>query len=123
MSIENSVTLIGYLGADPKYKADGTRPLLKFSVATTRKWKTSKGEKKEKTSWHNVAIFGKLATVSKSILTKGSKVMVVGHISYSKYTKDGVERYGVDIITEEILFLSTKGKAASSDDDDYTPDE
>ena len=122
MSIENSVTLIGYLGADPTYY-DRERPILKFSLATNRKWKTSKGEKKEQVSWHNIAIFGKLATVSKGILKKGSKAMVKGRISYSKYTKDGVERYGVDIICNEILFLSPKGETKTTSNDDYIPQE
>jgi len=114
----NKVILVGNLGADPevKYGASGSAN-TSLSIATSESWtdKTS-GEKQERTEWHRVKIFGKLAEIAGEYLKKGRQVYIEGKLSTSKYTdKQGVERYSTDIIASDMQMLG------SGDRDDSTP--
>ena len=109
----NKVTLIGNVGKEPvvNYSPSGTA-VLKFSLATNENYKEG-DEWKQRTEWHNIVAFGKLADSFKT--TKGNVVYVDGKISTSNYEKDGVKHYRTDIIAN-ILKNITKVEQASDDE-------
>lgn len=95
----NLVTLIGNVGRDPdvRYTSTGD-PVANLTLATTERWKSKDGEKREETEWHRVTFFGGVAKIVKDFVTKGQRIAITGKIHYSKYTdKDGNERHGVEI--------------------------
>lgn len=103
----NKVILIGRLGRDPetRFMANGDA-VCNFSVATSESWKDSNGQKQERSEWHNVTMYRKLAEIAGKYLTKGSQVYLEGKIQSRKYTdKNGVERTAYDIIANEMKML------------------
>ena len=104
----NKAIIVGNLGADPetRYSASGTA-MCTIKVATSESWKDKQtGEKQERTEWHRVKFFGKLAEIAGEYLHKGSQVYVEGSIRTDKYTdKEGVERYATDIIAQNMQLL------------------
>ena len=113
MSSINKVILIGNLGRDPETKAMPNGDcLVNLAVATSESWKDkSTGEKKEKTEWHRVVVFRRLAEICSEFLTKGSKVYIEGKIQTRKYDKNGVETYSTEIVAHEMRMLDSKGAA------------
>ena len=99
----NKVILVGNLGADPemRYTASGTA-VCKFSLATSRKFTGKDGQKQEKTEWHRIVAWGKLAEICGQYLSKGKQVMIEGRIEYGSYEKDGVKHYTTDIVAENM---------------------
>ena len=99
----NRVILSGKLGADPemRYTASGTA-VCKFSLATSRKFTDKAGNKVEKTEWHRIVAWAKLAEICGQYLTKGKQVIIEGRIEYGSYDKDGVKHYTTDIVMEEM---------------------
>lgn len=113
MASVNKVILIGNLGRDPeiRYMPSGDA-LATLSVATTDSWKDKSGEKQERTEWHRVSMFGRLAEIAGEYLKKGSQVYIEGRIQTRKYTdKDGVEKYSTEIVANEMKMLG--GRSAS----------
>ena len=108
----NKVILIGNCGSDPetRYGANGT-PITTLKLATNESWKDkATGEMQERTEWHRVKLFGRLAEIASEYLRKGRSVYIEGKLSTSKYTdKDGIERYTTDIIGDEIQLLGGAG--------------
>ena len=122
MASVNKVILVGNLGRDPetRYMPDGGA-ITNISIATTEQWKDKQGEKQEKTEWHRVAFFGKLAEIAGEYLKKGRSVYVEGRLQTRKWTdKDGVEKYTTEIVASEMQMLGSRegmgGGAASGDD-------
>lgn len=111
----NKVILVGNLGADPetRYTAGGGA-ITTIRVATAESWKDkATGEKQERTEWHRIKFFGKLAEIAGEYLKKGRQVYVEGSLRTDKYTdKDGVERYTTDIIANEMQMLGGEGGGA-----------
>ncbi|MBX3696413.1 MAG: single-stranded DNA-binding protein [Dokdonella sp.] len=111
----NKVILVGNLGADPevKYTAGGTA-ICTLSVATSESWKDKQsGEQQERTEWHRVKLFGRLAEIAGEYLKKGRQVYIEGSIRTDKYTdKEGVQRYSTDIIGNEMQMLGGGGEGA-----------
>jgi single-strand DNA-binding protein len=107
----NKVIIVGNCGKDPetRYSQSGTA-MCSVSVATSEQWKDKQmGEKQERTEWHRIKFFGKLAEIAGEYLRKGSQVYVEGSIRTDKYTdKDGIERYATDIIAREMQMLGGK---------------
>jgi len=103
----NKVILIGNLGKDPELKMTASgQALARFSLATTETWKTSQGEKKQKTEWHNIVVWGKQAEIAEKYLRKGKQVLVEGSIQYDEYTdKNQVKRYSTSIRCDRFLML------------------
>lgn len=101
----NKVTLLGNIGSDPELKQFGANSCLKFSLATSDKYKDRNGELQEKTEWHRVSIWGKRGEGLSRILGKGERVYVEGSIKYSK-TDEG--RYFTDIDAREIVLCGGK---------------
>jgi len=109
----NKVILVGNLGNDPdvKYTQSGTT-VTTISVATSESWKDKQtGEQQERTEWHRVKFFGRLAEIAGEYLKKGSQVYVEGSIRTEKYTdKNGIERYSTDVIANEMQMLGGRGE-------------
>jgi single-strand DNA-binding protein len=106
----NKVILVGNLGADPemRYTASGTA-VAKFSLATSRKFTGKDGQKQEKTEWHRIVAWGKLAEICGQYLAKGKQVIIEGRIEYGSYEKDGVKHYTTDIVAENMQMLGSPG--------------
>lgn len=104
----NKAILVGNLGADPetRYTANGGA-VTNIRIATSESWKDKQtGEAKEKTEWHSITFFGKLAEIAGEYLKKGRQVYVEGKLQTDKYTdKDGVERYSTKVIGHEMQML------------------
>lgn len=111
----NKVILVGNLGNDPetKYTQSGMA-IIRASVATTSVRKDKDGNQQERTEWHRVVFFGKLAEIAGEYLRKGSSVYVEGSIRYDKYTgQDGVEKYSTDIVADEMQMLGGKSEGST----------
>jgi single-strand DNA-binding protein len=103
MASVNQVTLVGNLGKDPEIRRmNSGDAVANLSVATSESWKDkNSGEKKEKTEWHRVVIFGKVAEIAEKYLKKGSKVFLQGKLQTRKWTdKDGVEKYSTEVVLQ-----------------------
>lgn len=108
----NKAQIIGRLGADPDVRyTKEQEPIARLRVATTETWKKG-GDKQEKTEWHNIVFFGKLAEIVSQYLKKGSLVYVEGKIQTRSWEKDGDTRYSTEIVAENMKMLS--GRDASS---------
>lgn len=103
----NRVTLVGNLGDDPETKyTQGGAAVTTIRLATSSSFKNREGEQVERTEWHRVVFFNKLAEIAGEYLKKGSQVYIEGMIRYDKYTgQDGVERYSTQIISDEMQML------------------
>jgi single-strand DNA-binding protein len=108
----NKVILVGNLGNDPetRYMPSGGA-VTNISVATSESWKDKQsGEQKERTEWHRVAMFNRLAEVAAEYLRKGSQVYIEGKIRTRKWQdKDGQDRYTTEIIADEMQMLGGRG--------------
>ena len=103
----NKVIIVGTLGKDPevRYSQSGSA-LTSISLATNEKWKDKNGETQERTEWHRIKFFGKLAEIAGEYLKKGGQVYIEGSLRTDKYTdKQGVEKYSTDIIANEMQML------------------
>jgi single-strand DNA-binding protein len=104
----NKALIIGNLGSDPEVRSttSGSR-VAQFSVATSRRWNSASGEQQEKTEWHRVVAWEKLADIAERFLKKGDKVYVEGEIEYRQYeAKDGSgTRYVTEIRARELIML------------------
>ncbi len=111
MASLNKVMLIGNLGKDPevRYTTSG-QGVASFSIATTEKYKNKSGEWEEKTEWHNIVLWGKLAEIAKDYLSKGKTVFIEGRLQTRKWQdKDGRDRYNTEIVGDRMQMLSPKG--------------
>ena len=110
MASVNKVIIVGNLGRDPetRYMPDGGA-ITNISVATTDKWKDKNGEMQEKTEWHRVAFFGKLAEIAGEYLKKGSQVYVEGRLQTRKWQdKDGQDKYTTEIVANQMQMLGSR---------------
>lgn len=123
MSSLNKVQLIGRLGADPetRYMPSGSA-VTNLRIATSETWKDKQtGDKQERTEWHSVAFFGRLAEVAAEYLRKGSQCYVEGKLRTRKWQdRDGNDRYTTEIVANELVMLggkrSEQPKQAEADD-------
>jgi single-strand DNA-binding protein len=113
----NKVMIIGRLGRDPemRYTPSG-RPVTTFSVATSRSWNTSDGERRTETEWFNVVSWGSLAEICKQYLTKGQQVYIEGRLQTRQWDDaDGGKHTSTEIVANEMIMLSERrdtGEAA-----------
>ncbi len=117
----NKVILVGNLGNDPDFSqtASGLQ-ITKCSIATTKSWKDDQGQRQDKTEWHRVVFFKRLAEIASQYLKKGSQVYVEGELRTNSWEKDGVTRYSTEIVAREMQMLGGKpggssGSPAESD--------
>ena len=122
----NKVILIGRLGKDPevRYMPNG-EAVCNFSVATSESWKDSNGQKQERTEWHSITMYRRLAEIAGQYLKKGGLVYLEGRIQSRKYEgKDGIERTAYDIIANEMKMLgdgNSEQQAQSAQAETPTP--
>jgi single-strand DNA-binding protein len=110
MASVNKVILVGNLGRDPetRYMPDGAA-ITNFSIATTEQWKDKSGEKQEKTEWHRISTFQRLAEIAGEYLKKGSQVYIEGRLQTRKWTdKDGVEKFTTEVIADRMQMLGSR---------------
>ncbi len=112
----NKVVLIGNLGKDPELRyAPSGAAVVNFSLATSEQWKDQEGNPQEKTSWHNIVMWGKLAEIAAEYLKKGNKVYVEGRIQYRDYEgKDGNKRYVTEIVANDLVMLGSRQERGES---------
>lgn len=109
----NKVILIGNLGRDPeiRYTPDGMA-IANVTVATTDYWNDrNTGERQERTEWHRVVFFRKLAEIVEQYLKKGSKIYVEGRLQTRSWEQEGVKRYTTEVIANEMTMLDSRGDA------------
>ncbi len=108
----NKVILVGNLGADPetRYMPSGGA-VTNLSIATSESWKDKQtGEQKERTEWHKVAMFNRLAEIAAEYLRKGSQVYIEGKLRTRKWQdRDGNDRYTTEVIADEMQMLGGRG--------------
>ncbi len=120
MASVNKVILIGNLGRDPetRYMSSGDA-VTNISLATTEAWKDKNGEKQEKTEWHRVTFYRKLAEIAGEYLKKGRSVYVEGKLETRKWTdKNGMERYTTEIIATDMKMLGNRSGSDNFDSSD-----
>jgi single-strand DNA-binding protein len=109
----NKVILIGRLGKDPEvhYTPDG-KMITNFNLATDEQWKDKNGEKMQRTEWHKIVVFGKLAEICGNYLVKGKLVYLEGKLQTRSWeNKDGVKQYTTEIVANDMKMLGDKQKA------------
>lgn len=110
MSI-NSITLLGRVGQDPQIRTAGQSKVAQFSLATGGKYKTNDGREIDDTAWHSIIAWRNLADLTEKYITKGSQILIIGHLTYRKYTgNDGVERQVTEIIADKIELCGGKSE-------------
>jgi single-strand DNA-binding protein len=112
----NKVILLGNLGKDPevRYMTSG-EAITTITLATSENWKDKSGEKQEKTEWHRVVFFGKLAEIAGEYLKKGRQVYVEGKLQTRKWQdKEGQDRYTTEIVAKEMTLLGGKSSGGDS---------
>lgn len=115
----NKVILVGNLGADPdvRYSASGSA-VTRINVATTDAWRDKQsGEQQERTEWHRVVFFGRLAEIAAEYLRKGQQVYIEGSLRTSSYEKEGQKHYSTDIIANEMQMLGGRPSGGSGGSD------
>ena len=107
----NKVILIGNLGRDPETRyAQNGGAVTNFSVATSESWRDrTSGENQERTEWHNVVCFARLAEIAGEYLRKGSKVYIEGSLRTSQWEQDGQKRYKTEVMARELQMLDSRG--------------
>ncbi len=115
----NKVMLIGRLGRDVELRyANNGNAVGNFSVATSEQWKDKEGNKQERTEWHNIVAWGKLAENCSAYIRKGSQVYVEGNIRTRSYDdKVGTKRYVTEIVAQQVKFLDPSGKKTEANKD------
>jgi single-strand DNA-binding protein len=116
----NKVMIIGHLGRDPemRYTPSG-RPVTTYSVATSRSWNTSDGERRSDTEWFNVVAWGSLAEICKQYLVKGQQVYIEGRLQTRRWEDDdGNKRTTVEIVAKEMIMLGDRKKKPDQESDE-----
>ncbi len=114
--MKNTVTLVGFVGNTPEVRntQSGTS-ITNISLATSRSFKDGEGNRQSETEWHRITCFNGVGKSVAEHVTKGAMVMVTCRIHYTKWTdQNGTDRYGCEIIAEQVDFLA-KAKEATSD--------
>jgi single-strand DNA-binding protein len=117
MASLNKVMLIGNLGKDPEVRfTTSGQAVAGFSLATSEKFKGKNGEWEERTEWHNITLWGKLAEIAGEYLSKGKTIYVEGRLQTRKWQdKSGNDRYTTEIVGDKMQMLSPKGEKSGGD--------
>jgi single-strand DNA-binding protein len=124
MSGVNKVIIVGRLGTDPELKAVGSgQNVTRLSVATSEAWTGKDGNKQERTEWHRVTVWGKLAEICAKHLSKGRQVYVEGRLQTRSWEDpQGQKRYATEIVASTVQFLGaaeSRGAGATSTDSSF----
>lgn len=106
----NKVILVGNLGQDPETRStQGGSIVTQLSIATGEAWKDSNGQLQERTEWHRIVVWGRLAEIARDYLRKGSKVYLEGRLQTRKWEdKEGRDQYTTEIVASELQMLDRK---------------
>lgn len=113
----NKAILVGNVGNDPevRYMPNGNA-VANVSVATSDSWKDKNtGEQQERTEWHRVVFFNRLAEIVEQYVKKGSKLYIEGRLQTRSWEQDGVKRYTTEIVASEMQMLDSRGSQSDSD--------
>ena len=112
----NKVILVGNLGQDPEVKfTAGGAAVTTLSIATPESWKDKEsGTEQEKTEWHRVVLWRRLAEIAGEYLKKGSKVYIEGQLQTRKWEQEGQTRYTTEVIARDMQFLDSRGNMDNS---------
>lgn len=106
----NQVIIVGRLGANPESRAIQGGSVCNFSVATSESYSGRNGKAEERTEWHRIIVYGKLAEVCMKYLTKGCQVLVEGKIQTRSWVKDNGSKHSLtEIVASTVKFLDLKG--------------
>jgi single-strand DNA-binding protein len=113
----NKVILIGRLGRDPELRyTPGGQAVASFTIATSERWTDKNGQRQERTEWHNIVAWSKLAELANQYLKKGSPAYIEGKITTRSWDdRDGNKKYKTEIIANTIQFLGSGGGAGASE--------
>lgn len=115
MASLNKVILIATLGKDPEVRhMPNGDAVANFSVATNEKWKDKQGQQQERTEWHNIVMYRRLAEIAGQYLKRGSQVYLEGKLQTRKWEKDGVDRYTTEIVVDQMQMLGGKSEGQRS---------
>lgn len=115
MSGVNKVIIVGRLGQDPEMKAVGQgNTVTRLSVATSENWTGKDGQKQERTEWHRIVAWGKLAEICGKHLSKGRQVYVEGRLQTRSWEDNGQKKYTTEIIANTVQFLGSNNAEAGS---------
>ena len=116
MASVNKVILVGNLGRDPEMRfMPNGEAVCNFSIATTDSWKDKSGQKQERTEWHNIVIYRKLAEIAGEYLKKGRPVYIEGRLQTRKWqTKEGQDRYTTEIIADQMQMLGGRDSGGTN---------
>ena len=112
----NKVMLVGNLGANPemRYTPSGAA-VTNFNIATSEAWTDKTGQRQERTEWHRIVVWGRIAEVCSQYLSKGRQVFVEGRLQTRQWEdKDGGKRYTTEVIASNIQFLGSKSDQATN---------
>lgn len=111
MASVNRVILVGNLGRDPEVRSmPSGEAVCNFSIATTDSWKDKSGTKQERTEWHNIVMYRKLAEIAGEYLKKGRPVYIEGRLQTNKWqTKEGQDRYTTEVVADKMQMLGGDG--------------
>ena len=117
----NKVILIGNLGKDPELRyTPGGQPVATFSLATTERWNDKNGQRQDRTEWHNIVVWGKLAELVNQYLKKGRSAYIEGKITTRSWDdRDGVKKYRTEIVANQVQFLSNSGSSGNDSGPSY----
>ena len=121
----NKVMLIGRLGRDPemRYTPSG-RPVTTFSIATSRTWNTSDGERRSETEWFNIVAWSNLAEICKQFLTKGQQVYIEGRLQTRHWEdSDGNRHSATEVVANEMIILGERRSESDSSEEDQSEKE
>jgi single-strand DNA-binding protein len=112
----NKCIILGNLGQDPKMQnMPSGGAVTSISVATSESWKDKNtGQQENRTDWHRIVFFNKLAEIAGQYLKKGSKVYIEGSLRTRTWEKDGEKRYATEIVASEMQMLDSKGEGGNS---------
>ena len=115
MASVNKVILVGNLGRDPEVRyMPNSDAVANFSIATTETWKDKQGNRQEKTEWHNIVMYRRLAEIAGEYLKKGSSVYIEGRLQTRKWQdKQGNDRYTTEIIADQLQMLGGRNSNAA----------
>lgn len=122
MSGVNKVILVGRLGADPEVKTvAGGNTVARLSIATSENWTDREGQKQERTEWHRIVVWGKLAELCGKYLSKGRQAYVEGRLQTRSWEDpQGQKKYTTEVVATTVQFLGSTSQTSNSDSD-YGP--
>lgn len=111
----NRITLIGNVGADPEVRTTGSgQKLAKVSLATTERWSGKTGQTEERTDWHRLTLWNRLAQFAEDYVRTGDRIYVEGSVRYSTAERDGVTTYWTEVNVRELVMLGSKSERATA---------